>query len=207
MALCGSTDTDDGTSCGNPLRPGQRRCCRHGGSRATSHGRLRTAKPRPTASGRRSSGTTRRNPTAPRLPAVPPSAHRQSLWQTPAPATSYRPAPEPPPAPSRREQERERVSQAAAFCADLLSEGWQSAVADRITGYAQTTWKRLSSRFRRKRNCQGLARIAREILDAKDQIHKLAGELVSEAVSAKGAAHAFTKELVWNIPINPSMPK
>jgi len=91
------------------------------------------------------------------------------------------------------------VREAAVFCADSLSGGWQEAVADRITGYAQTTWKRLSSRFRRKRNCKELARMARKILNAKDQIHKLAGELAGDAIGVKGAALAFTRELASNI--------
>lgn len=45
--------------------------------------------------------------------------------------------------------------------------------------------------------------MAREILNAKDQIHKLAGELIGEVVVAKGTALAFTEELVSNIPLSP----
>jgi len=41
MARCGSTQTDDGKPCGNPVRPGERRCWRHGGSRAPFNGRRR----------------------------------------------------------------------------------------------------------------------------------------------------------------------
>ncbi len=59
------------------------------------------------------------------------------------------------PSPSRREMERERVREAAVFCADSLSDGWEEAVADRATDYAQTTWEQLS-RSRRKRNCKAL---------------------------------------------------
>ena len=78
-------------------------------------------------------------------------------------------------------------------------------MADRVTDYAQTTWQRLS-RSRRKRNCKKLAKMAREILKGRDQIHKLAGELAGDAASVvgvKGAALDFTKELVANIPLNP----
>lgn len=121
-----------------------------------------------------------------------------------APAPTYRQrSPEPPPAPSRREQDRERVKETARFCADSVSSGWQEAVADRITGYAQTTWERLS-RSRRKRNCQALARIARSILEAKTQIHKAAGKLFGWAVGALGSggpARAFTEKLMSNIPL------
>ena len=110
-----------------------------------------------------------------------------------------------PPPPSRRTQESERVKKAAVFCADSLSDGWQEAVADRATDYAQTAWERLS-RSRRKRNCKALARIARSILDAKAQIHRLIGKLVgwaAGALGAGGAARAFTEELAANIPIGP----
>jgi len=105
--------------------------------------------------------------------------------------------------PPRREQERERVKEAAQFCADSLSSGWQEAVADRATEYAQTTWERLS-RSRRKRNCKALARIARSILEAKTQIHKAVGKLFGRVVGALGAgdaARAFTEELTSNIPL------
>ena len=153
---------------------------------------------------RGSSGTARGSRASSRVPTTPATVHTQSMWQTPAPASTYRwQPPEPSPAPSRREQERDRVREAAAFCADSLSDSWQAAVADRITSYAQTAWERLSSRFRRKRSCKQLARMAREILNAKDQIHKVAGELAGGAIGAKGAALAFTRELVSNIPLNP----
>jgi len=135
---------------------------------------------------------------------VPPSSHGQSSWQTLLPATTYqRQSPGSSPAPSRREQERERVKEAAQFCADSLSSGWQEAVADRATEYAQTTWERLS-RSRRKRNCEALARIARSILEAKTQIHQAVGKLFGRVVGALGAgdaARAFTEELMSNIPL------
>jgi hypothetical protein len=105
--------------------------------------------------------------------------------------------------PSRRVLARERVKEAADFCADSLSGGWQETVADRATGYAQATWERLP-RSRRKRNCKKLAKMAREILNAKDQIHKLAGELAGDAASVlgiRGAPLDFTKELVVNLPL------
>jgi hypothetical protein len=114
-----------------------------------------------------------------------------------------RAAPTPPP--PRHIREHERVKQAAIFCADSLSGGWQAAVAQRITDNAPTTWKRLS-RSRRRHNCNALAQMARSILDAKNEIHKLAGQLSGKAASRfglKGAARAFTEELVSNIPLKP----
>ena len=98
------------------------------------------------------------------------------------------------------------MKEAAEFCADVISDGsWEQAVADRITDYAQTTWERLSHAYR-KRNCKALARMARAILDAKDQVHKLAGDLAGRAASVAGVRGApldFTKELARNIPIVP----
>jgi hypothetical protein len=100
-------------------------------------------------------------------------------------------------------QERERVREAAVFCADSLSGSWEAAVADRITGYAQTSWQRLS-RSHRKRNCQALARAAKSILSAKEQIHRAAGTLfgwAAGALGASGAVRAFTDELASSIPL------
>jgi hypothetical protein len=191
MALCGSTHTGDGTPCGNPVRPGERRCWRHGGSRAPSGGGRRTARP---------------GVATPRLrrPSARRPAWEAMAWQSPALAPA-RPQPPPQMPPSRRALERERVKEAADFCADSLSDSWQEAVADRAADYAQDTWERLS-RSRRKRNCKKLARMASEILKAKDQIHKLAGELAGDAASVvgvRGPALDFTKELVANIPLPP----
>jgi hypothetical protein len=107
--------------------------------------------------------------------------------------------------PSRRTQERDRVRQAAEFCADTLSGGWQEAVAERITDYAGSSWQRLK-RSHRKRNCEALARTARSILEAKAQIHKAVGRMFGWAAGALGAdsaARAFTEELASNIPLGP----
>jgi hypothetical protein len=95
------------------------------------------------------------------------------------------------------------VKEAAEFCADSLTSSWGDAVADRAANYAQSAWDRLS-RSRRRRNCKKLAKMARKILEAKDQIHKLAGGLVGGAASVggvKGPARDFTRELVANIPL------
>lgn len=195
MALCGSTDTDDGKPCRNPVRPGERRCWLHGGSRAPSGGGRRTARTQTTAS------RTRRPTT--RRPDLDTAA-----WQSTAVAPSRRQPPSELP-PSRRVLERERVKEAADFCAGSLSASWQEVVVDRATDYAQTTWERLS-RSGRKRDCKKLARIAREILKARDQIHALAGELAGDAVSVVGVGGAgldFTNELVANLtlPIDAKM--
>ena len=74
-----------------------------------------------------------------------------------------------------RHQERQRVKEAAAFCADSLSDGWQEAVAARITDYAESTWERLKPLPDRRRNCKALAQIARSILKTRTQIHSVVG--------------------------------
>jgi hypothetical protein len=109
-------------------------------------------------------------------------------------------APQPP---SRQDRERERISEAATFCADSLSDGWQEVVADRITDYAESTWQRLR-RSHRERNCKALARIARSILAAKLQVHRLVGHAAGWAVKKLGAgdvAQAFADELASKIPL------
>jgi hypothetical protein len=201
MARCGSTRTNDGTPCGNPVRAGERCCWLHGGSRAPSPGGRQTARPRTIAPVRRSPGTARRRPSSP-LPDVPPAAHTQSYRQTPAP-TYRRRSPEPPASPSRKDQEHERVREAAVFCADSLSDSWQATVADRITDYAETTWERLS-RSKRKRNCKALARMAQSILKTKTLIHKEVGGIfgwVARTLGASDPVRAFTAELASNIPL------
>lgn len=165
-------------------------CKDHGGPGALTSGKRRTPTPRAT--------------TPPRSrPAAQWPAWETAAYQAPTPARRrQQPAPLPPP---RHVQENERVRQVAIFCADSLSDGWQAAVAGQISDYAQTTWQRLS-RSRRKHNCKALARLARSILNAKNEIHKLAGQLSGQTASKfglKGAARAFTEELVSNIPLNP----
>ena len=123
-----------------------------------------------------------------------------SLWQMSSEITQTPPVPPPL---SRRARERQRVRDAAVFCADSLSDGWQEAVAARITDYAGSTWERLR-RSRRRRNCKALARIARSILAAKAQIHDLIGHVTGRAVKNIGAgyaAQAFAAELASNIPL------
>ena len=188
MALCGAV-TADGTRCRRRVKKAGDRCYQHRYGSALWL-RPATSKRSPRAPSQRGSGRTRRSP--------PSGTSRRQDTQDGAVASQ---APASPPA--RRVQERERVREAAVFCADSLTGSWQAAVADRITGYAQTSWQRLS-RSRRKRNCKALARIARSILEAKTQIHRTVGNLFGWAASTLGAsdpARAFTQELAASIPL------
>src|SRR6266571_1427678 len=196
MALCGAR-TEDGTPCQNPVRAPGIRCWRHGGPRARASRGRRTARLYAKGSARRRSPSWS-NPAASRPAWAPtvsrPPAPAPSRWQRSPERTRTPPAPPPP---SRRDRERQRVREAAAFCADSLSDGWQEAVAARITDYAGSTWERLK-RSHRRRNCKALARIARSILEAKAQIHNLIGHATGWAVKklrAGDAAQAFADEL------------
>lgn len=202
MALCGARN-DDGTSCRNPVRAPEMRCWRHGGPRAPASRGRRTASSYSKGSARRRSSSWS-NPAASRpvwgQAVSRPPAPVPSSWQRPPERTR---TPSAPPPPSRRDRERQRVREAATFCADSLSDGWQEAVAARITDYAGSAWEHLK-RSRRKRNCKALARIARLILAAKTQIHDLIGYTTGWAVKKLGAgdaARAFAAELARNIPL------
>jgi hypothetical protein len=90
----------------------------------------------------------------------------------------------------------------------MLADGsWEQAVSDRLTDLAGNAWERLKrDRRRHRRNCKKLAQMARTILKAQDQIHRLAGQLASQAASVagvRGPALDFTRELVKRIPIGP----
>ena len=189
MALCGAV-TADGTRCRRRVKKAGDRCYQHRYGSALWL-RPATSKRSPRVPSRRGSRRTQRSPPSRARPAPRYSGQAAVAWHAPA---------SPPP---RRVQERERVREAAVFCADSLSDSWQAAVADRITGYAETSWQRLS-RSRRKRNCKALARIARSILEAKAQIHRTVGTLFGWAagtLGANGAARAFTEELASSIPL------
>jgi hypothetical protein len=189
MARCRAV-TADGTRCRRRVKKAGDRCYQHRNGAALWL-RPATSKRSPGAPSRRAPGRTRRSPPSGTRPAPRYPGRAAAAWQAPAPPTP------------RRVQERERVREAAIFCADSLSGSWEAAVADRISGYAQTSWQRLS-RSRRKRNCGALARIARSILDAKKQIHRTVGTLVgwaAGALGANGAARAFTEELASSIPL------
>jgi hypothetical protein len=184
--------TQDGTLCRNRVTSEGQHCYLHRGFRTA---RLQVPK-RTTPSSRG---------TAPNSSSREPAVQGEPFWQ-PGKRWERSPRPpRPPSAPSRNERNRRRVKEAAEFCADSLSAGWQAAVVGRVTGYAESTWERLA-RSHRKRSCKALARIARSILETKAALHKAAGRVsgwVSAALGANGAARAFTEELVSNIPFGP----
>jgi hypothetical protein len=164
--------TQDGTPCRNRVSKAGQRCYKHRGLLL-----------RPTAPAQRRS-------TRP----VKVRSFSQAAPRQARPSTNR--------AARQEAQRRDRVTKAAEFCADALGSGWQEAVADRAAGYvSDTTWDRLFRAHRRK-HCRALARIARRLLDRKQQVHRLLGGLAARALSRLGAddaAQAFTDELVASI--------
>lgn len=107
---------------------------------------------------------------------------------------------------ARAEQKkRERVRKAAECCSDILTDGWADAVAGRAAGYVTSeTWHRL---FRSGANqCITLARMARRMLQGKDQLHDWLGRFVEWLLSLVGVgavARDFAGDLMSSIPIPP----
>jgi hypothetical protein len=197
MATCGRPRKSDGRPCERPVRRQGMACRDHGGPGALQNTSRPKAPARPS------------QPSRPRLAASQPS-WEPAAFSPATPASSWQSPPEPPIRPVRaprlRARERERVKEAAEFCADVLADGsWEQAVSDLLTDLAGHAWDRLKhDRRRHRRNCKKLAQLARTILKTQDQIHRLAGELASQAASVagvRGPALDFTRELVKRVPI------
>lgn len=87
----------------------------------------------------------------------------------------------------RARQRSDRVKKAADYCADVLTDSWQNAVADRATEYIDAElWDRLF-RSRRKKHCHTLAQMALAILAGRDLIHALLGTAGGFVARAFGA--------------------
>jgi hypothetical protein len=93
----------------------------------------------------------------------------------------------------------------ADYCSDFLTDGWADTVAERAADYVSAElWSRLTER--RRKHCRALARMAKRILEFKDQLHGWAGALVTWVLSLFGVrvvVREFAGELAKNIPIGP----
>src|ERR1035437_9341503 len=187
MTRCGAP-TADGTPCRRPVKRAGQRCFQHRGFAA--------------------SRTSSRIPASrPNVPTRPSPAMRRSTWewdleQSPTSARSKQ-SPQNMPASTQGMRDNQRVVEAGVYCADLLSVGWKEAVADRVSGYAETTWSRLL-RTRRRRHCKALARIAAALLKGQLELHRLAGRFTGWFAGLLGAddiSRAFAEELASNIPL------
>lgn len=82
---------------------------------------------------------------------------------------------------------------------DTLRDGWPSAVAERAIGYVTRATLQGLQQGRSSDTCDTLAWLAQQILAAKEDVHRLAGEAADEFVrhlGQGGVAQAFTRELV-----------
>jgi hypothetical protein len=133
------------------------------------------------------------------LPTAPPRKARSKA------RSHAKPPPTPRSSARQWKKDRDRVKKAAEYCSDVLTDGWQEAVAARATDYvSDQTWKRLFNSS--KRNCKSLAGLAKKILAGKEKLHKLVGGIVAWILSLLGineAARKFAGELASRIPIQP----
>jgi len=141
-------------------------------------------------------------------PSAPPSARPPQA--TPRQATPRQRPSQQPAAPRRRRpdnltrSEQDRVDRAVEFCADVVTDGWQNAVAGRAADcLTPRTWNRLF-RGRRRRDCKALADLARAILAAKNKLHELIGRFagwVTGQLGGGGLARSAAREIAQRIPI------
>lgn len=102
----------------------------------------------------------------------------------------------------RARQRSNRVKKAADYCADVITDSWQGAVANRATEYIDAElWNRLF-RSRRKKHCHTLAQMAAAILTGKDLMHAIlgaAGGWVARVLGANKLEQTIVKDLASKI--------
>ncbi len=100
-------------------------------------------------------------------------------------------------------EQQERVEECAAFCLDLVNDGWANTVADRAKGIlTRSSWDRLFGE-RRAMDCKALAELARALLAVKEKFDERVGEAVDQALARAGSGRverAIARELVKRIP-------
>jgi hypothetical protein len=164
------------------------RCYRHQG--------LPTAPPRQRKPQRRGQGAARR--TAARTTGA---RRRTSAHRSQSPVTARRAAAQATVAAKRKK----RVEDAAVFCAEVLTDGWQKTVENKAAEYVgKRTMQRLSRR-RRIRRCKLLAKFAADVLAGKKWVHNVVGSFVRWVVSLLGG-NWFVQILAKNIANKLPMP-
>jgi hypothetical protein len=102
------------------------------------------------------------------------------------------------------EKQLSRVEAAAAFCGDVVIDGWQDAVASRAADcLKRRTWNRLFGR-RRDGDCRAIAAMAKALVDGKEKLHDLVGEAsgwLAEKLGGQRLERIAAKELAKKIPI------
>ncbi|MFI6584094.1 hypothetical protein [Embleya sp. NPDC050493] len=92
----------------------------------------------------------------------------------------------------------------ARCCADALDGGGAAAIADRAAMYvSDETWRALVKKHRR-RGCDDLARLARDILGGKEHLHDVVARSAGGLLGFLGRSRierAFAQELARTIPL------
>lgn len=174
----------DGRLCMNRVKEPGQRCHKHLG--------MPEAGPRQTKLRRSRKGTS--TPTSFRVGApVPPDPRRPQSSRVRHSSTSTRQTAE---VVGRRQR---RAEAAAEFCAGVLTDGWQKAVAEKITVkyVTKATWEGLSRKHYIER-CAALARFAAAILDGKKNLHGIIGRVVAWIV-ARLQGNRFEQALVGEL--------
>lgn len=109
------------------------------------------------------------------------------------------------PGPGRLTKKQQvRVDQTVEICADVVIDGWEGAVGDRVAScLTESTRKRLFG-GRRHDNCSGLANLAKAILEGKKRLHQGVGQIAGWLASKVGAEpleQTVARELAKRIPI------
>jgi hypothetical protein len=101
-------------------------------------------------------------------------------------------------------QEQDRVERAVAFCADTLTESWESAVGTQVADcISPEVWNRLFGGHR-DQTCKALADMAKGLLDGKEALHDFVGsaaERLAGDIGLEPVDRAVVKELAKRIPI------
>jgi hypothetical protein len=101
---------------------------------------------------------------------------------------------------------KKRVEDAANFCAELLTDGWQKTVETKAAEYVgKRTMQRLSRR-RRSRSCKLLAKFAADVLAGKKWVHDVVGSFARWAVSLLGGnlfVQVLARKLASNLVVLP----
>jgi hypothetical protein len=93
---------------------------------------------------------------------------------------------------------KKRVEDAANFCAEVLTDGWQKTVETKAVEYVSKRTLRRLSRRRRIRRCKLLAKFASDVLAGKKWVHDVVGSFVRWLVSLLGG-NWFVQVLAKNI--------
>ncbi len=167
MARCDAR-TQDGTPCKNRVTRAGERCYRHRGwATASAWTPSRRQQPQRPASTNRPTDQTpyRRRADIPHQ-RPPATTDRDVVASGVAAARERR---------ERERRQRQRVEESASLCSEVVTSGWQEAVADRAADYVtQATLRRLVRR-RLKRQCKALPQLASAILAGKQKSHDLVG--------------------------------